>query len=1001
MQENNFYEEINYYIIITILIFFLIFCLTYFSFVIHYLKQNYYKNITALWIDYCITILIGIIYTILYLTTLLIKKTERIKNLEYFYSNKLIISSISTLLLFFNIIIINLFFDIIKSVDISYKTIKFIKIKIKDLPNLVAKLKEINIMNYFKPHKHYFFIIIANFINILLVCLFIIIYSNLNIQNHFFSIQNYNIYFIKYTQLATLFALIVCFLLILIIKKCLNNKKCYIGDKFIMNIYNIINNQIVYYIDILYLKICIDLFVNISLIFFITLSKLNTIHIIFFEICLFAFIFVEGNILLSIDDNKIIINNEHKNKIKKTKILKKIFCFKDFHLRFINNNSLYLFMNEYEYYYNLPQAEIRILSKLNINFIKGDYNLSEKNDNSNFKETNEVNVDVKEEKDKSSNDDDDDNDDDGDDNSELNTFSEYYILYKLLYIFFDTNKDSYSNLIKKIKKNGDNLLRQYSLETNSSGKKSNIRRNRKQKEGDNMSNIKKIIQISELESQNLILLLNLNKDKIFNTEKEKELLEELNQKYNNNKKKNEFIIESLSQKPLFEIFAFYQLKIEDILKSLKPSNNNKVFKLFLDNLNKSNNNNDSQKNMNIDNDKNNENVKNSNIKNENNESCKINQNTENDENDKTSNNKNEKNLNKINQNLENNEIKINSNNKSDKNLNKINQNSETNESKKLKYNICNNESDSENKSSESNNTCFHSYNYLLMMEIYNESDFIDLKQIIELTSSFKQFVIKNIKKKMNCTFLSLLIGIYNVKFLGKNKIIVLYRNPLYFTIFPPRLNYEINYKITDTVDKIKKNYVVKNEIIDINEIEIKDSIKLSYNDYEEIKSILKSDLLFLSKLSFQVYPVIHLFIGYNTAEELKNSESFIGSLGSQHSFSALLNSSSEGCISLNNSIKKKDLLNLEYNSLLEKEFNSINGNKDMFTIKIYMTNYFRLQKLNKEEGKIFLFNRESYYKYLINQVLSYIIKKNNFSSDSEISIKSSEDEVLIKKADFL
>ena len=103
----------------------------------------------------------------------------------------------------------------------------------------------------------------------------------------------------------------------------------------------------------------------------------------------------------------------------------------------------------------------------------------------------------------------------------------------------------------------------------------------------------------------------------------------------------------------------------------------------------------------------------------------------------------------------------------------------------------------------------------------------------------------------------------------------------------------------------------------------------------------------------------------------------------------------------------QNILNSEYNSLLEKEYYTINGNKDMMTIKIYLSNYFRYgYKINKEEGKQSLFNSDLYIDYLQGQLLSYFIKTNNLSSDSEnekrkpsqTSLKSLIDEKIIIKS---
>jgi hypothetical protein len=272
---------------------------------------------------------------------------------------------------------------------------------------------------------------------------------------------------------------------------------------------------------------------------------------------------------------------------------------------------------------------------------------------------------------------------------------------------------------------------------------------------------------------------------------------------------------------------------------------------------------------------------------------------------------------------------------------------------------------------------------------------------------------------MKNIFLPLLLGIFNIKFFGSNKIVIIYKNPLYFTNYASFNNW-INFYITEVEEKTKKSVVTKDNILDLNEIEIKDNLRINENDYEEIKLILENDFEYLNNYNFQVYPIIHLFVGNenNSEEKLKKnhvlSESFIvGSQGSQqqHNFSVLLNTSGDQ-FSFSNSIKKKDLSIFERNTLLEKEYYVMNENKDIFTIKIFLTNYFRFgNKVNKEEGKMFLLNPESYGKYLQKQLLSHLIKNNSFSNDEKdynneknkninFGLKSSfEEKILIKSGD--
>ena len=772
MPEND--NKIIYYALVSVIIAFLLICLIYFSVIIHFIKQNYYKHITNLWADYCITVSIGIIFTLLYLISLLKYKTKRSIKLEDLYSNILLISVQSTLLLFFYSTINNSIFDILESFTIISKIVKFKKVNNEDLQEITEKFREIDIMNN-KENKHHCFIIIINIINLLLVSFFIIIYRNINIQRNIFSIKHY-IYLLQYYHILVLIILIVCILIMSIFKKSLFENKCRINKKFVKKIYNIYLNQIVYYIDILLFKICIDLFVNIPITFYYSFSMFTDFSIIILELSIFIFIFIGANLLLTIDNNNNYKNKGHRNKIITSKILTILFYLID--SRF-NNYAYSLFLGDYEYFIKCSIEKKNILSELSINFI--DKNLINYNENQeyNLDEVKEIDSQVKEE-------DNDDNINKSGDNSEIDIMPEYFIIYKLLYIFFDRNKENY----KKLKKNSS-IIRQYSIESNSSGKKTNKKRSKRQKEQENnnnmeefLLNVEKVSRLSELESRNLTSFLKLKKENIFNSIQEKDYLEEINKKYKKSKKSNiNFIIEALSISPLFEIFPFYQIKIEDILKSLNPQNNIENFKKF---LNKSNINNESEKISNCGSDKksNNENIK-----------------SGSNESGKNTNNENNKN-----------QININS------------------ESKKGKDNTFNNESESENKSSESSElNCYSSYNYLLMMEIYNRTDFINYHEISELTSSFKNYAIKLVQK-MKYTFLPLLIGIFNIKFLGKNKIIILYRNPLYFSISADsRFSHCSNFPI-ENAEKPKKS---KNSIIDIKETE-KDNIKVNDADYEEI-----------------------------------------------------------------------------------------------------------------------------------------------------------------------
>ena len=155
-------------------------------------------------------------------------------------------------------------------------------------------------------------------------------------------------------------------------------------------------------------------------------------------------------------------------------------------------------------------------------------------------------------------------------------------------------------------------------------------------------------------------------------------------------------------------------------------------------------------------------------------------------------------------------------------------------------------------------------------------------------------------------------------------------------------------KMEQMAKKIKAS-ILQNEVLDINEIEIKNSLKMNEADYEEIINNLKRDFDFFIKMQSQVYPIIHLFIGDENEGDaninnIDVNESSLMENTSMHpaNLSGLLNITDDG--TMNNKIVKfnpADDTNYktESNSLIDKEYYSFNGH-DIHTIKIYFTHFF-------------------------------------------------------------
>ena len=298
--------------------------------------------------------------------------------------------------------------------------------------------------------------------------------------------------------------------------------------------------------------------------------------------------------------------------------------------------------------------------------------------------------------------------------------------------------------------------------------------------------------------------------------------------------------------------------------------------------------------------------------------------------------------------------------------------------------------------SESENNLFYTYNSLLMMEIYEPEDFISFEDLNKFTLSYGTYLIDTIKN-INYTFIPLILGVFSVEICGHDKVVILYRNPLYFTNFY-RFNHWINFFITEGPEKLKVS-LLQTDIIDVNEIEIKNSLKMNENDYEEIMNNIKRDFNFFMKMNIQIYPIIHLFIGddNNSMGHFENdaneSSLLLDVSNNPNNFSDILNNFDEGGMNFNiktNKNKNNGLFDdeaymTETNSLVEKEyFSSVKSN--YHTLKIYFTHFFRLDcELNKQNGKNdnLILKSNPYCQYLEGQLQTYLTKTTLFELDEE------------------
>ena len=274
---------------------------------------------------------------------------------------------------------------------------------------------------------------------------------------------------------------------------------------------------------------------------------------------------------------------------------------------------------------------------------------------------------------------------------------------------------------------------------------------------------------------------------------------------------------------------------------------------------------------------------------------------------------------------------------------------------------------------------------------------------------------------MSYTFLPLILGIFKLRIFDSEKIIILYRNPLYFSNLG-HFNRWVNFYLTEEREKIKVSSIF-NDIINLNVIEINNSIQLFESDFNEVKLTIEQDFSFLEKIG-KVFPILHLFIGeeiglsqdvidkrlqkeghinFNDNSILFEENSKIdfepNSLKNKEKEFIILDMSDNNNITMpifNDSIDSEDKFNLttidETNSLMDKEYLFVNGNI-LRTIKIYFTNLFRKDcELNKKEKNVKLkLDSNSYCVYLKDQLINYLIKKSLFNTNDEIEEDEKED----------
>ena len=920
------YYKINILTLMIVSILFVIIYLIYFSLVIFYVIKNYHsRKLCIFWIDYFILISIAVLFIIIYIFNNLIN--EPIKE-EYYLSN--LFDNNSTvaligLLIIMCVTIINSFlFDSITAIKLSWKMNKIKKIDDKDFLALSEKFKDIKIVNILKMNYMYKYYIIFSIVILIYSILFIILYKDDEPEkiNSFFNLYNYFNYLLRFYHLIVLALFLVSVIVMNLTKRALLKKQYYNPNRIAQKVYDAHFSQIVYFTDVISFKLVSDLIINVPPLLFLSQERFNTFGLIISEFAIFLYTFIGGNGNLVIDKDS-----------KGGKIGKYIyywFCMKkvDFHFGEKEHKEIFD-----EFNFNYSQEEQEVINNLNTTIIKNiEKDLLDLDDDKMFDERatilgldkNVSNRSTINKLDKKI-------------ILDFKSVPEFYLIQKLIMVYFKKNGEMYESAFDSIEENG--------LDFKKLGQSKKNRRNQILQDNDFISNLNRISRMSIRNVQKLKNSLKISQKEIINSIEEKELFDELQNKLNikNDRDKSTFTIESLLTSELFELLPFYRMKLNNVLISLNPTRNIKLFNKFI------------QRNSSISN--------------------YIITNTNSNISVKSSQRKNCNNSNTTNNNMNNDNININ-----------ININLEENK-----------------KEYESN--LYYTHDLYLMYEIYDKSDFVKFEQLKKLIQEYNKYLL-SVVETMSSTFLPLIIGIFDIEIYNSEKIIILYRNPLYFSNFN-HFNHWINFYITEEPEKMKVSSLF-NEVININEIEIRNSLQLNEADYDEIKIILEKDCSFLKKVA-NIFPIVHLFIGNEVQDDPVEGEEEANTFKNKNKKRKTNNQYIENSIlgdlslnkdiglfddvleNINNSILNNEsenfndmIMQTDDNSLYDKEYYYMSG-KDIRTIKIYFTNLFRRDCVlnNIKKNKDNKLDSESYCEYIQDQLLRYLIKKSLFNDEPQ------------------
>lgn len=755
----------------------------YFTLSLSYIKANLSrKNLLTFWFDYIVITTVSIIAFMLYFAQQIqFAITERINNTCFLCNeNKFICNGLNYSFVFLMLLCtINLMHDIIRGFTLIKTSKEVSSIAIQTNDEIIAKLKSININKTIDKRYHIKELIVTIIAFVIILIAYFVCY---NIQPLNTSINFLKWFFISY-RLLYLIIVIMLFVMAITLtyfKRNLQQNNFYSNNITIQRIYNSNRSKLAYYCDFLTYKTTIDIFSNIPVLLYLVIGKMNAIHMVISYISLFIYLFYSAILF---------IYSDRLNKPKKSKLMKKMFCLRrlSFHLGAKENEMLF---EEFNFDYSLN--EVQTLTDLNVT-------LRSCNEYEQLLFPN---------------------------STENNNHVIYFVLFKILYLFYQNNEQIYTCISKKMEEEGTPFMT-----VNNHLNSNNTINDLLIKDKDRISRISRISCIPIINNQRLTTSFKFKLSTLMNTLEEKEIKRSFRNEYRaylSNLTENdiEFKIESLFNTNLFPLFPFYQLTIQDLLRSLDPSNNKELFNLFKENVERNKN-----------------------------------------------------------------------------------------------YNE------------------FYTKDSFLFFELYDKS-FLSYEKLKDFFNSYQAYLL-DVIKNFNYTFLPLIIGIYHVSFLNFDKLIILYRHQLSFSPFV-KFNNWIKFLITEIPEEtvVSQRYT---DIIDVNEIEIKNNIKLNIEEYNEVERNIKNDVAFIRKLPFKVYPKLNLFVGNQISNQpmlLNESRNETSINLCKDDFDFVFRDSVYFGDNATDSNPDTKEFGSEIGSLFEKEY-EIKGNEGRFVIKIFFSMLFR------------------------------------------------------------